>query len=268
MKRSTLAAAAMAGIAGASPVPTGSSVAQSREPDPLPEADSEIIVSVNRYSEIVVNGRAIRCRPATADPLDAVRIPGWNDYMMIVPDGAGGFVARRATELITGPDFWQRVGIGLGSYRFRSARGGEPMCVGGRGGGSRFAGFRRVVDATEYRGKRVRFSAWVATRSAEQVNFWLAVGSGRLLEGEVSIRGDRLLNGGNTNMVPFSGSHGWTPVLLEIGPIEGDAGHISYGLNLEGSGHIWAYDAKLEVVTDRAPDSSDDNLFVIGRAQE
>jgi hypothetical protein len=268
VKRSTLTAALMAVFAGAVPVPTGSSVAQTREPDPLRVADDEIIVSVNPYSDIVVNGRAIRCRPAAADPLDAVRIPGWNNYVMIVPDGAGGFVARRATELITGPDFWQRVGIGLGSYQFRSPRGGRPMCVGGRGGGNRFAGFRRVVDATEYRGKRVRFSAWVATRSAEQVNFWLAVGSGRLLEGESLFQRDRLLNGGNTNIVPFSGSRGWTPVLLELGPLDGDAGHISYGLNLEGSGDLWVHDAKLEVVADHAPDSPDDNLFVIGRSQD
>lgn len=254
LPRAVLLFAATPALAvGTSPAP-----AQSVDQGQPGEPATDIVVT--GYPDIVVNGRAQRCRPAAGDPLDAVPIPGW----MIVPDGDNGFVARQATEQVTGPDFWQRVGVGLGAYRFRSPRGGRPMCIGGPRGGNRFAGFRRIVDAGELRGHRVRFTAWIAMRKAEQVNFWIAAGSGRLVEGEPPVR-DRLLNGGNTNGMPLSGSRGWTPVLLETGPIDDRAGHVSYGFNLEGGGDIWVYDPKLAIVADRSPDMPGDNLFMIGR---
>jgi hypothetical protein len=67
---------------------------------------------------------------------------------------------------------------------------------------------------------------------------------------------------------PFSGSRGWTPVLLEIGPIDDRAGHLSYGFNLEGGGDIWVYDPKLEIVANRSPDTTDEDLFLIGRVRD
>lgn len=266
VKLSMLATAASAALVGATPAQTGSSVAQTGAPDETAGAHSEIIVTVSPYSDIVVNGRARRCSEASGDPLDSVQVVGaLNEHMMIVPDGEGKFVATRVTERITGPEFWQRVGIGMGAYRFRAPGAGKPMCIGGRGSANHFAGFRRIVDATTYRGHRLRFTAWVASRSAGQVSFWLAAGSSRLVDGDPLLTEDRFLNGGNTNNVPFGGNHGWTPVLLETGPVHEDAGHISYGFNLQGSGDVWVHEPKLEIVVDPPGSMRREDLIVIGR---
>jgi len=224
-----------------------------------PAGDAEVSapdIVVTGYGDIVVYGRARRCRPARCDPLDSVCVPGWLDNMMIVPADRGGFVAKRINEQITGPEFWQRVGVGMGAYRFRAPSGDKPMCIGGRGGPDSFGGFRRIVDATPYRGRRMRFTAWVATGDAGQVSFWLAAGP--LLEG------GQVLNGGNTNSVRLGGDHDWTPILFETGPIDEHARHISYGFNLQGSGEVWVYNPKLEVVTDPTDSARTDDRIVIG----
>jgi hypothetical protein len=223
------------------------------------ESDPGDEIVVTGYGDIVVNGRARHCRPAPGDPLDRVRIPGWPEYLMIVPAERGGFIARRANEWITGPEFWQRVGVNMGAYRFRAPTADRPMCVGGRGGPNGFSGFRRVIDAAAYRGHRVRFTAWVATGEAGQVNFWLATGP--LLEG------GRILNGGNTNSIRFRGDNDWTPVLFETGPIDAEARHISYGFNLQGSGDVWVYQPKLELVADQPESASTGDRIVIGSQQ-
>ena len=259
--------AAVAFCVGGLPVQTVPSAAQTGATDEDEASELEIVVT--GYRDIVVNGRAIRCRAALGDPLDKVSIPSWPDYMMIVPDDSGGFVAKRVTEQITGPAFWQRVGVGMGAYRFRASSDGQPMCIGGRGAADSFGGFRRIVDAVPYRGHRLRFTAWVATRRADQVSFWLAAGTQwreKRRQFEVlRTPFNALLNGGNTNNIPFSGDHGWTPVLIETGPIHKDADHISYGFNLQGSGDVWVYEAKLEIVTEAAEGPRSDDLIVIGR---
>jgi hypothetical protein len=247
-RRITLATA-LALSAGAAAQTAPSDLAD--EPEVRP---GEIVVT--GFGDIVVNGRAIRCRSAPGDPLDQVSVPGWFEYMMIVPDDQGGFAARRANEWITGPEFWQRVGINMGAYRFRAPSADKPMCIGGRGGPNGHGGFRRVVDAEPYRGHRMRFTAWVATGEAGQVNFWLATGP--LLEG------GRILNGGNTNNVRFGGDHGWVPVRLETGPIDERARHISYGFNLQGSGDVWVSQPRLEVVPDQLESARTEDIVEIG----
>ena len=75
----------------------------------------------------------------------------------------------------------------------------------------------------------------------------------------------KLLNGGNSNRVPFGGNHAWTPVLLETGPIDMDADHVSYGFNRQGSGDVWIYDPKLEVADRDSEEQPDELLVMIGR---
>jgi hypothetical protein len=277
--RAVFAIAAVALSVGAAPARPGSTGEPSSVSSHSPDAENEIVVT--GYQDIVVNGRAIRCRPAVGDPFDGVDLSSAFDtdphsglplpkHMVIIPDGRNGFVAAPNAEQITGPDFWQRVGVRMDQYVFRAPSSQRPMCIGGGGDVGSFAGFRRVVDAAQYRGHRLRFTAWVATGRAEQVSFWLAAGTEwpeRRREFEVRRTAYfQLLNGGNTNNVRFGGNHAWTPVLLETGPIHKDAHHVSYGFNIQGSGDVWVYDPKLEIVPGAPADPRPNELVVmIGR---
>jgi hypothetical protein len=244
--------------------------AQAAAPDDAPAADDPIVV--NGVLDIVVNGRARHCRPVPGDPLDAVNLGDGPELRAVIPNGAGGFVSALNAEQVTGPDYWQRVGVRMDEYDFRSPSNDKPMCIGGRAAPEGFAGFRRIIDAAPYRGHRLRFTAWVATGKARQVSFWLAAGTEwrakpPVLEGKTRTRFNRLLNGGNTNAVPFGGDHGWTPVLLETGPLPDDAHHVSYGFNLQGSGDVWVYRPRLEIV-DGPEDARTGDRIVIGAAQD
>jgi hypothetical protein len=255
-----------AGSMAATPEPID---AQDAAPNQAEVSQHEILV--NGVLDIVVNGRARRCHPLRGDPRDAVITSEGTELRTILPDGAGGYVSALNDEQVTGPDYWQRVGVGMEQFDFRSPSADQPMCVGGRAAPSGFAGFRRIVDATPYRGHRLRFTAWVATGRARQVSFWLAAGTDwRAKPPQQATRRapfNKLLNGGNTNNVPFGGDHGWTPVLLETGPVGEDAHHVSYGFNLQGSGDVWVYHPNLEIV-DGPEDARTGDRIVIGPAQD
>ena len=47
-----------------------------------------------------------------------------------------------------------------------------------------------------------------------------------------------------------------------------DAHHISYGFNLQGSGDVWAYHPKLEIVADDPERKATSDLIVIGRERQ
>lgn len=282
LARRTLLGAALALSAGAA-AQTAPPAAPTGPVNDTEASGDEIVVT--GYGDIVVNGRAIRCRPAARDPLDNVDVSSHAvdphtgmlryEHLAVVPDGSAGYLAVPNNEQVTGPEYWQRVGVRLDQYVFRGPSADKPMCVGRRRGIDGFAGFRRIVDAAPYRGHRLRFTAWVATGRAQQVNFWLAAGTEWSAPAAsakpVASREDpekappyTLLNGGNTNSVPFGGSHGWTPVLIETGPIHGDAHHVSYGFNLQGSGDVWVYQPRLEILVDQPADLHAEDLLVVG----
>lgn len=73
-----------------------------------------------------------------------------------------------------------------------------------------------------------------------------------------------LYDGGNSNGHDWHGSHGWTPVLLEIGPIAKGATNISFGFVLVGSGDVWLYDPKFEAVEPDDPFQRKGDVYVIG----
>lgn len=244
-------------------------LAQAGAGDRTNQDDAPIVVTGMR--DIVVNGHAIRCRRMAGDPLDRINTSapyGQRSRIAVVPNGAGGFAVEQDTEQVTGPDFWQRVGIGIDQYLFRSPSHGRPMCIGGTADLPSYAGFRRIVDAGPYRGHRIRFTLWVATSQANLVHFWLAAGTNEARPRSGARRpANRLYNGGNTNNVPWGGNHGWTPVLLETGPVAEEAAHISYGFNLQGSGDVWVYAPTLEIVVDEARDADTEDRITIGRSR-
>ncbi len=249
-RRAALAIVGTALVAGMAPAQTGA--AQSAE------------------NQINVTGPAYRCRPPAGDPLDGVDAGSGAqaaEHMAIVPDSGGGYVRVRNAEQVTGPDFWQRVGVGMGQFVFRAPSSGKPMCVGGHGEAGDFAGYRRIVDAAPYRGHRLRFTAWVATDRARLVSFWLAAGTAwRAVPGDPETAPPRQrLNSTNTNAVSFGGDLDWTPVVLEAGPIDPDADHVSYGFNLQESGDVWVYQPTLEIASGQPKEMRRDDLVAVGR---
>ncbi|WP_221234450.1 hypothetical protein [Sphingomonas aerophila] len=222
------------------------------------EVGQDVVVTGSR--PVIIKGKVRRCTPQAGDPLDRVKVSGSADtrgweagvhrYMAIVPRG-DKFAWVRDADQITGPAFWQRVGILMENYRFRGMAQDSLMCVGGTTTYPyAFAGFRREFDAVPYRGKRLRFTLWVATRAAGRIVTWL---------GSRSRSG--LRDGGNTDYGNFRGDHLWTPILLETGPIDEKADRISYGFNLQGSGDLWVYRPTFEVVEDYVGDGTDRIVF-------
>ena len=222
------------------------------------EGTQDVVVTGTR--PVIVNGKVRRCAPQAGDPLDKIRASGGLDsrgwepevhrYMAVVPHGKK-FVWERDAEQITGPEFWQRVGVMMDAYHFRGMAQDRLMCVGGVSTYPyAFGGFRREFDATPYRGKRLRFTLWVATRSAGRIVTWLG-----------SRNRVGLKDGGNTDYGKFGGDHLWTPILLETGPINEKADRISYGFNLQGSGDLWVYKPTFEVVEDYTGNGKDRVVF-------
>jgi hypothetical protein len=218
-----------------------------------------VVVGTRR---VVIDGRARPCVPLPDEPLDRVSVAppeGHGDLRRqsaIVPSGRGRYAFVPDFESVTGPDFWQRAGTGLDQYKIRSNAGEGPLCIGARWPDAKgHAQLRRILDAKRYHGKRVRFTAWAATEDANLVRFWLSAGAGSR----------KLYNGGNTNNQPWGGNHGWTPILLEIGPIDPKADHVSYGFLLSGHGDVWVFRPKLEIVPDSEARTGD--VAVIGVEQ-
>jgi hypothetical protein len=240
----------------------GRAYADPTPPDPADAPDDEdIVVTAYRHpSDIVVRGRIVHCRRRAGDPQDSADASprfGERRQSVLLPS-EGGFILTGDVEPVTGPAFWQRAGTGIDQYVFRAPGDGSPLCIGAKGAFPEgFGQLRRIVDAAPMHGKRVRFTAWVAADRARLVRFWLAAGNPR----------SRRFNGGNTNNQGWGGSHGWTPVLLEIGPVATSADHISYGFLLYGTGDVWLYDPKLEIVPDGEMPARHGDVAIIGKSE-
>ena len=88
---------------------------------------------------------------------------------------------------------------------------------------------------SDYRGQRVRLSAWVKTKNAGRANLWMRVDGAN----------SKVLAFDNLPNRPESGTLGWHRqeiVLL----VPQRAVLIAFGLSLEGHGQAWLYDVSLE----------------------
>ena len=243
-------------------VPLGSGEAQDARSSSAQAGDPNDVVVVG-IRDIVVNGKARRCNPVAGDPLSVIRLSSIflsdpNQQSVVKTSGSGGYGLFPDDDPLTGPEVWQRAGRGLDQYVFRVTAPDRPICIGSHAPDRKtFAQLRRIIDARTYRGHRLRFTAWVATGDAALVNFWLAAAH----------RPERISGGGNTNNRPWGGSHGWTPIMIEIGPIKQDADYISYGFLLHGHGDVWMYKPTLSVVADDDPFRRNGDVSVFGQSE-
>jgi hypothetical protein len=70
----------------------------------------------------------------------------------------------------------------------------------------------------------------VAARNAEGVGLWITDGQG-----------------GGQRVTGLSGTHGWTPLSVEL-IVHFGAPRLSYRVGLTGAGDMWVYDPRLEVI--------------------
>jgi len=101
-----------------------------------------------------------------------------------------------------------------------------------------FASLLQMVKADRYRGKRVRFSAYVKTRDVggTGAGLWMRVdGNGGTLAF------DNMMNR------PIRGTVDWTPVSIVL-DVPNDADGVTFGLLLVSGGEAWVDDASFEIV--------------------
>lgn len=105
-----------------------------------------------------------------------------------------------------------------------------------------FGTIMQSFQASEHRGKRVRFSAQVKSDSVtEWAGLWM-----RVDEGKQASAFD------NMQRRPIQGTTNWTlyAVVLDV---SNNASGISFGILLAGTGSVWLSGAKFEVVDDQIP---------------
>ena len=105
-----------------------------------------------------------------------------------------------------------------------------------------FGTYMQIIDATQYRGKRVRMSAQVKTENVED---W----SGLWLRVDAAGRGVAF---DNMQGRPIKGTTAWTPVsiVLDVAP---QANALAFGILLAGRGAAWVDDLTFDVVGDDVP---------------
>jgi bla regulator protein blaR1 len=101
-----------------------------------------------------------------------------------------------------------------------------------------FGGMMQTFSADDFRGKRVRFSAWVKTQAVPKgANLWMRIDAGS----SRSIRFD------NMSDRPVKDTTDWTACSVVL-DVPAESTDINFGFFITGSGQAWVNDAKFEVV--------------------
>jgi len=211
---------------------------------------------VSDSDEVVVRGYPPHCHPRPGDPQDDVDLGAAaaapQRQQVIRTDPASGQLGLFPDDYpSTPPEVWQRSGTRMNEYVFRVPADGTPLCIGSRDRLS--AGvvqLRRAFEARPYWGRVMRFTAYVATRHAVRVSFWIASGTGQYRVGRKVKLGSNIIMSGHFPPEPIRGDHAWMPVSYTIGPFSCGGAQISYGVTLEGGGDVWLYQPRFEEVPD------------------
>lgn len=196
--------------------------------------------------ELVVRGTIPHCKALPNDPQDALTPPRPGQLVTLVPDvvtGSYHFMPNMKNghpNVKADPDLWLRSGDTLANFTFRTPKDGTPFCIGqkpGRGGG--MAKILKIMDAQPFACRFVRFSLFVAARKADGV-IWLNGG----------YHGDKNPGAYTTYVAaPIPKQMSWTPILLQVGPIDKEAGWVHLGVHLT-KGDVWFVQPKFEVIDD------------------
>src|SRR4029453_10374627 len=95
--------------------------------------------------------------------------------------------------------------------------------------------------ADDYRGKRVRMSAWVKAKDVDDwAALWMRVDGAKKSPLAFDNMGDR----------PIKGSADWKKYEIVLGVPE-DAAQIAFGILMKGKGRVWGDDFKFEAVDNK-----------------
>ena len=101
----------------------------------------------------------------------------------------------------------------------------------------------QAFKGSEYRGKRLRFSAYVKTQNVEQwVGLWMRMDRSR----QEGISFDNMQNR------PIRGTNNWQKYEIVLDVPQETTG-IFFGILLVGAGHAWLSDVQFETVSDSVP---------------
>ena len=110
---------------------------------------------------------------------------------------------------------------------------------------SGFATLMQTIDASAYRGKRVRLSGNLRTKDAGKGQLWLRIdGADR-----------KPLGFDNMEQRAVKGDSAWQNFAIVL-DVPADARDIAFGFLLAYKGQVWANDVKLDVVSNETPTTS------------
>lgn len=112
-----------------------------------------------------------------------------------------------------------------------------------------FTTLSQTIKAVKYRGKRVRFSAYIKSRDAASARLWMRV-DGK--SGDDAPAKDPILRFDNMEDRAIKGTAAWTKceIVLDIPP---ESETIIFGFMLCGKGRMWGGGALFEIVDDKVP---------------
>jgi len=164
-------------------------------------------------------------------------------------------VSAMSAEAEAPPDGWYAWGTAPRDYEMKidraQTRDGHPSAV-VRSVATKPSGFGTLMQTfipEEYRGKRVRFAAWVKSQDVGNwAGLWMRVDG----------TGSRLLAFDNMESRPIKGTTDWHryEVVLDVAE---EATALNFGVLLDGSGSVWLNDGELVVVGRDVP-TTDKNL--------
>jgi len=146
--------------------------------------------------------------------------------------------------LATAPPGWLIGGNAPGDYQFEldtsTAASGTRSAMISAKHGARADGFgtlMQTIAADDYRGTRLRLSAYLRTQAANRAQMWMRVDGSD----------GRILGFDNMDSRPVTGTTGWRRYEIVL-DVPSDSTDLAFGFLLISSGKVWADDFKLEKV--------------------
>ena len=142
--------------------------------------------------------------------------------------------------LTSSPESYQGQRLEQGA---RSGRGAGALRGESTAGASTYALLAQRISAVDYRGKRVKLTAYVQTKAVRgRAGLWLRVDD----------RQGETLAFSNMKEQPISGDQAWRAVSLEL-EVAPEAAELHFGLLLQGGGQAWIDDLSLQALGPTSP---------------